>query len=52
MRFTISTIFAAALAIGAVTAKPVTHGSGAPPKGKVFDHILQIWFENQVKSML
>lgn len=38
-----SILFTAAIASNAVSA--------AAPQGKAFDHILQVWFENQVRIL-
>jgi hypothetical protein len=45
MQISIASILATAvIAAGAATA--------AAPQGKVFNHILQVWFENQVSFFL
>jgi cytochrome bd-type quinol oxidase subunit 1 len=54
MHLTLASILTAAAFIGAASACPGHHGyhgheSHNAPKGKTFDHILQIWFENQVR---
>lgn len=53
MHISFAAILSVSAVVGAVSAsshkKP--HHTRAP-KGKAFDHILQIWFENQVRIVI
>jgi hypothetical protein len=55
MQLTFASILTVSALIGAASARPEHHkhhGHKAhhAPKGKAFDHILQVWFENQVRQ--
>lgn len=54
MHISFTSILAVAVLAGLVSAKKNDHKEHKhkAPKGKAFDHILQIWFENTVNTYL
>lgn len=53
MHISFASILTVAALVGLVSAKGhKEHNNPHAPKGKAFDHILQIWFENQVDILL
>lgn len=57
MHISLASILTVAAFAGAVSARPEHHKkhhhkSHHAPKGKAFDRVIQIWFENQVCSAL
>lgn len=53
MYISFASILTLAALAGTVSAKKNNHNNGKHnPKGRAFQHILQIWFENQVNTIL